>query len=114
MATKSKILEKQDRERDAAFNTAMHGEASGADGGFRAMLRKGGGSAAQRAATEEYFKHWDNQAAKDETEETRAVSSTSSCERGSYDPFSYHGPDLDYSSGTRKLIVTLCPLETNR
>ncbi|KAK6839478.1 Sterol 24-C-methyltransferase [Apiospora arundinis] len=72
MATKSKILEKQDRERDAAFNTAMHGEASGADGGFRAMLRKGGGSAAQRAATEEYFKHWDNQDAKDETEETRA------------------------------------------
>lgn len=75
MASKSKILEKQDRERDAAFNTAMHGEASGADGGFRAMLRKGGGTAAQRAATEEYFKHWDNQDAKDETEETRAVSS---------------------------------------
>ncbi|KAK8068489.1 S-adenosyl-L-methionine-dependent methyltransferase [Apiospora saccharicola] len=72
MASKSKILEKQDRERDAAFNQAMHGEASGADGGFRAMLRKGGGTAAQRAATEEYFKHWDNQDAKDETEETRA------------------------------------------
>lgn len=72
MATQKQILEKQDRERDAAFNKAMHGDSATAQGGVRAMLAKGGD--AQKAAVDEYFKHWDNQAAKDETEETRAVS----------------------------------------
>lgn len=73
MATQKQILEKQDRERDAAFNKALHGDSATAQGGFRAMMAKGGD--AQKAAVDEYFKHWDNQAAKDETEETRAVSS---------------------------------------
>ncbi|KAI1658750.1 S-adenosyl-L-methionine-dependent methyltransferase [Daldinia decipiens] len=70
----SKIeLEKQDRARDAAFNKAMHGETAQATGGFRAMIGKGGkGTDAQRAAVDEYFKHWDNKDAKDETEEDRA------------------------------------------
>lgn len=72
MATQKQILEKQDRERDAAFNKALHGDSATAQGGFRAMMAKGGD--AQKAAVDEYFKHWDNQAAKDETEETRAVS----------------------------------------
>lgn len=68
----SKIqLEKQDRERDAAFNKAMHGKSAQATGGIRAMFSKG--SDAKQAAVDEYFKHWDNKAAKDETEETRAV-----------------------------------------
>lgn len=74
MATQKQILEKQDRERDAAFNKALHGDSATAQGGVRAMMAKGGD--AQKAAVDEYFKHWDNQAAKDETEETRAVSIT--------------------------------------
>jgi sterol 24-C-methyltransferase len=65
-------LEKQDRERDAAFNKAMHGNSAQAAGGIRAMFAKSGD--AKQAAVDEYFKHWDNQAAKDETEETREVS----------------------------------------
>jgi sterol 24-C-methyltransferase len=64
-------LEKQDRERDAAFNKAMHGDSAMAAGGIRAMFAKG--ADAKKAAVDEYFKHWDNQAAKDETEETRKV-----------------------------------------
>ncbi|KAJ1325425.1 sterol 24-C-methyltransferase [Microdochium nivale] len=66
----SKIqLEAQDRKRDAEFNKAMHGESAKATGGIRAMFAKGGD--AQKAAVDEYFKHFDNKAAKDETEETR-------------------------------------------
>ena len=66
----SKIqLEAQDRERDAAFNKALHGESAQVTGGVRAMLSKG--ADAKAAAVDEYFKHFDNKAAKDETEETR-------------------------------------------
>ena len=70
----SKIeLEKQDRARDAAFNKAMHGNTALNTGGFRAIIGKGGkGTDAQQAAVDEYFKHWDNKDAKDETEEERA------------------------------------------
>lgn len=64
-------LERQDRERDAAFNKAMHGNSATAAGGIRAMFAKG--ADAKQAAVDEYFKHWDNQAAADETEETRKV-----------------------------------------
>jgi sterol 24-C-methyltransferase len=62
-------LEKEDHVRDAEFNKAMHGKSSAAQGGMRAMLKKD--RAAQNAAVEEYFKHWDNKAAAEETEETR-------------------------------------------
>lgn len=65
-------LEKQDRERDAAFNKALHGNSAQAQGGIRAMFSKG--SQAKNAAVDEYFKHWEQKAAKDETAETRAVS----------------------------------------
>ncbi|KAI0130498.1 S-adenosyl-L-methionine-dependent methyltransferase [Xylariales sp. AK1849] len=68
-STRKAELEKQDRQRDAAFNKAMHGDSAAANGGIRAMFAKGGD--AKKAAVDEYFKHWDNQAAKDETEETR-------------------------------------------
>lgn len=64
-------LEKEDHARDAAFNKAMHGKSSQATGGMRAMFQKD--QAAQAAAVDEYFKHWDNKAAADETEETRKV-----------------------------------------
>ncbi|KAJ5025074.1 hypothetical protein J3E73DRAFT_392323 [Bipolaris maydis] len=62
-------LEKEDHTRDAEFNKAMHGQTAKSRGGMTAMLGKD--KAAQQAAVDEYFKHWDNKAAKDETEETR-------------------------------------------
>jgi sterol 24-C-methyltransferase len=64
-------LEQENHERDAAFNKAMHGQSAQAQGGMRAMFQKD--KAAQQAAVDEYFKHWDNKAAGDETEETRKV-----------------------------------------
>jgi sterol 24-C-methyltransferase len=64
-------LEQEDHNRDAAFNKAMHGTSAKARGGMTAMLQKD--KAAQQAAVDEYFKHWDNKAAADETEETRKV-----------------------------------------
>jgi sterol 24-C-methyltransferase len=67
-------LEQENHERDAAFNKAMHGQSAKARGGMSAMLQKD--KAAQQAAVDEYFKHWDNKAAADETEETRKVCGT--------------------------------------
>jgi sterol 24-C-methyltransferase len=64
-------LEQEDHSRDAAFNKAMHKDSSNAEGGFRAMMKKD--KAAQKAAVDEYFKHWDNKAAEDETPEIREV-----------------------------------------
>jgi sterol 24-C-methyltransferase len=64
-------LEQEDHSRDAAFNKAMHKDSANAEGGFRAMLKKD--KAAQKAAVDEYFKHWDNKTAKDETEADREV-----------------------------------------
>ena len=64
-------LEREDHSRDADFNKAMHGKSAQARGGIAAMFSKG--SDAKQAAVDEYFKHWDNQAAKDETPEQRAV-----------------------------------------
>jgi sterol 24-C-methyltransferase len=64
-------LEQEDHSRDAAFNKAMHKDSSKAEGGFRAMMKKD--KAAQQAAVNEYFKHWDNKAAKDETDADREV-----------------------------------------
>lgn len=65
-------LEREDHARDASFNKALHGKSAQARGGIAAMLSKG--ADAQKAAVDEYFKHWDNKAAKDETPEERAVS----------------------------------------
>lgn len=67
-------LENEDHTRDAAFNKAMHKDSSNAEGGFRAMMKKD--KVAQKAAVDEYFKHWDNKAAKDETLEDREVIAT--------------------------------------
>ncbi|KAF4762610.1 hypothetical protein HAV15_005461 [Penicillium sp. str.  len=62
-------LEREDKARDAAFNKALHGKSAKAQGGLAAM--RGKDSAAQKAAVDEYFKHWDNQNAVDETPEIR-------------------------------------------
>jgi sterol 24-C-methyltransferase len=64
-------LENEDHSRDAAFNKAMHKDSSNAEAGFRALLKKD--KVAQRAAVDEYFKHWDDKAAKNETAEDREV-----------------------------------------
>ena len=61
-------LEKEDKERDAAFNKTLHGSSAKSRGGLMAMKKD---AAAQKAAVDEYFKHWDNKEAAVETEETR-------------------------------------------
>ena len=66
-------LETEDHSRDAAFNQVMHGNSADEKAGFRAMLGKD--HAAQKAAVDEYFKHWDNKAASTETTEVREVQS---------------------------------------
>jgi sterol 24-C-methyltransferase len=62
-------LENEDHSRDAAFNKAMHGQSAASKGGFSAMVGKD--AVAQKAALDEYFKHWDNKAATTETTQTR-------------------------------------------
>lgn len=64
-------LEREDHQRDADFNKAMHGSSAQARGGIAAMFKKGG--SAKQAAVDEYFKHWDNKPAENETAEERAV-----------------------------------------
>ncbi|KAJ5197126.1 hypothetical protein N7449_007605 [Penicillium cf. viridicatum] len=61
-------LEHEDVARDAAFNKVLHGKSAKANGGLAAM--RGKDATAQKAAIDEYFKHWDNQAT-DETNEIR-------------------------------------------
>lgn len=67
--TPQHILEKEDKERDAAFNKVLHGKSATAQGGFMAMRNKD--ARAQKEAVDEYFKHWDNKLASAETEEVR-------------------------------------------
>lgn len=67
-------LETEDHSRDAAFNKAMHGRSAEERAGLRAMMRKDPN--AQKAAVDEYFKHWDNKSAGTETQEIREVDLT--------------------------------------
>ncbi|KAI9882018.1 MAG: Delta(24)-sterol C-methyltransferase [Watsoniomyces obsoletus] len=62
-------LEAEDHVRDADFNRAMHGESAQERSNFLAMLKKN--PQAQKAAVDEYFKHWDNKAAATETDKDR-------------------------------------------
>ncbi|RAL11818.1 sterol 24-C-methyltransferase [Aspergillus homomorphus CBS 101889] len=64
-------LEQENHVRDAEFNRVLHGKSAQSQGGIAAM--RGKDAAAQKAAVDEYFKHWDNKAAEDETEEIRAA-----------------------------------------
>ena len=66
-------LEAEDHSRDAAFNKVLHGKSADEKAGLRAMLGKD--HAAQKAAVDEYFKHWDNKDAGTETAEIREVGS---------------------------------------
>ena len=65
-------LEAEDHQRDAAFNKVLHGNSAQARGGLAAL--RGKDKKAQKAAVDEYFKHWDNKTAGDETDEIREVS----------------------------------------
>ena len=64
-------LEPEDHSRDASFAKVLHGTSATEKGGLRSMLGKDATS--QKAAIDEYFKHWDNQEASVETQETRDV-----------------------------------------
>ncbi|PWY75496.1 sterol 24-c-methyltransferase [Aspergillus heteromorphus CBS 117.55] len=64
-------LEQENHIRDAEFNRALHGQSAEAKGGFAAM--RGKDAAAQKAAIDEYFKHWDNKSSEQETDEIRAA-----------------------------------------
>ena len=68
MASSAVALEKEDFERDALFNTAMHGKSVN---GYGLSALRSKDAASQKAAVDEYFKHWDNKTADVETEETR-------------------------------------------
>ena len=74
-STTTNKLEREDHKRDADFNKALHGKSAQTRGGISAMLSKN--KDAKKAAVDEYFKHFDNQSAKDETPEQRAVSQRS-------------------------------------
>jgi sterol 24-C-methyltransferase len=71
MAPSKQGLEREDKERDAAFNKALHGKSALAKGGIAAMFSKD--KAAKKLAVDEYFKHFDNKRAEDETAEDREV-----------------------------------------
>ncbi|KAJ5257145.1 ERGosterol biosynthesis methyltransferase [Penicillium angulare] len=62
-------LEPQDRKRDAEFKQALHGKTGQNSNSFMNIIHKN--KDAQKLAVDEYFKHWDNQAAADETSDTR-------------------------------------------
>ena len=64
-------LEGEDHSRDAQFSKAMHGKSATSKGGFASMLSKD--RSAHQAAADDYWKHWDNKAAGDETEAIREV-----------------------------------------
>ena len=65
-------LEPEDHCRDASFAKTLHGKSATEKGGFRSMMGKD--TASQKAAVDEYFKHWDNKDASVETQEIRDVS----------------------------------------
>lgn len=65
-------LEKENKERDAAFNKAMHGKTAAQANGIATILFKD--SEAKKAALDEYFKHFDGKRAENETDADRKVS----------------------------------------
>lgn len=62
-------LEAQDFQRDADFKHALHGKTGQSTNSFMNMMGKD--KDAQKLAVDEYFKHWDNKAAADETDAIR-------------------------------------------
>lgn len=58
-------LEQENKERDAAFNKAMHGKTAAQASGIATIMFKD--PEAKKAALDEYFKHFDNKSAENET-----------------------------------------------
>jgi sterol 24-C-methyltransferase len=71
MVAASTSLEREDHQRDAEFNKALHGKSAQATGGVAAMLSKN--QDAKKVALDEYFKHFDGKTGKEETPEERAA-----------------------------------------
>lgn len=65
----SQTLLRADEARNSAFDKALHGDSSQGQGGIRAMMSKD--KTARAAAVDEYFQHWDNKSAEDETSAVR-------------------------------------------
>lgn len=72
--SKNKQLITADHAQMSAFDTALHRGSTKAQGGLRAMMNKDG--AAQNVALNEYFHHWDDKKAEDETKEIREARTT--------------------------------------
>ena len=68
-------LENEDHIRDADFNKALHGKSANSRAGFSSMWNKD--REAHKAASDEYWKHWDNKAANVETKDIRDVRESS-------------------------------------
>ncbi|KAL9104647.1 MAG: hypothetical protein Q9163_000451 [Psora crenata] len=62
-------LQQEDHIRDAQFAKSMHGKSVDVRGGFSSMLYKD--REAHKAASDDYWKHWDNKSAGTETVDTR-------------------------------------------
>lgn len=64
-------LEKEDKERDAAFNRAMHGKTAAQANSVATIFFKD--PEAKQAALDGYFKHFDGKRAENETAADRKV-----------------------------------------
>ncbi|ORY59133.1 S-adenosyl-L-methionine-dependent methyltransferase [Pseudomassariella vexata] len=58
-----------DQAKNIAFDNALHQQSTESEGGIRAMMNKN--SAANTAASSQYFQYWDNKKAEDETDAVR-------------------------------------------
>jgi len=69
MVTSSQQLITSEQARNSAFDHALHGTSGTGQGGLKAMMSKDNG--ARKAAMDQYFQHWDDKKAEDETTEVR-------------------------------------------
>lgn len=74
MATTTK-LQKEDHARDAAFRDAMHKNTANSSTGLLALIGKD--HSATKAASDDYWKHWDHKTSNTETATDREVDMTS-------------------------------------
>ncbi len=65
----SKELISAEQARNSAFDTVLHRSSMKSQGGIRAMMKRD--STANSLAMDEYFQHWDDKKAEEETETTR-------------------------------------------
>lgn len=67
--TTSQALLPANQAKNMAFDRVLHKNSSNSQGGLRAMVNKD--NEAHKAAVVEYFRHWDDKKAEDETEAVR-------------------------------------------